>query len=78
MQRYRYYEDIRKDSKKSTPARVHFSEERIMYGALPASNHKNRWDSPIRTLSMGRFRLFLFKQNLLAFQKEVLYNSTCR
>ena len=34
VQRYSYYEEIRKHSKKSTPARVRFSEEKTMYGAL--------------------------------------------
>lgn len=53
-------------------------KEKINVERSTNSSHQNRWDSPIRTLSMGRFCLFLFKQNLLAFQKEVLYNSTCR
>ena len=46
--------------------------------STPKSYHQPPWDSPIRTLYVERFCLFLFKQNLLAFQKEVLYNSTCR
>ena len=78
MQRYSYYEVIRKHSKKSTPEGCAFKKRKL---CMEYSQHLTAKTDGIVSFAHSYLVVsnnFFFKRYLLAFQKEVLYNNTCR
>ena len=70
VQRYRYYKIIRKHSKKSTPEGCAFKKRKLCMEHLSNSYYQTNWDSPIRTLYVERFRLFLFQAKSACFSRR--------